>query len=336
VEEMFMNQKKALFLAAGLSALLSVSGCGNGGTDDTAVGTDAANDYPTESISLIVPYAAGGPTDVVARGLAPCLEQELGQTMVVENKEGASGAVGMQALIQSEPDGHTLEVIASTAAVVSPLAQDVGYTKEDFQTLGAVTQYPYILAISANSPYKTSEEFFEAAEAKPGEIKIGTPGASSQGSVELQRLAEEHGVKLTTVPFDGNAKATTALLGDNVDGVFLVASEDVLAQVEAGKFRAVAVGSAERAGYLPDVPTLNELGYEKLTLATSYYGLAAPAGIPADVAETLEESLQACLEEPAVVEKLGENYVPDEFISGEELSQLFEEQREAYRPILSK
>lgn len=314
-----------------VSVLLPLSACGNGGASGSGSNPD---DYPSEDISLIIPYAAGGPTDLVGRAIAPFFAEELGQTVLPENREGGSGALGMGTLINSEPDGHTLMLIASSAAVVTPLVQDVEYDESDYVTLGAITQYPYVMAVRADSEYASAEELFAAAEADPGTINVGVPGASSQGAVELQRLAEGYGVATTAVPFEGNAGCIAALLGGNVDAIFLVASDDVLSQVDAGEFRAVAVGSAERVSYLPETPTLGELGYDDLTLGTSYYGLAAPAGTPEEITDEIEDTLQAALEDPEVVEQIGAKYVPEQFISGEELSELFAEQREVYTPIL--
>lgn len=321
--------RRALVLLAALSALLPLSACSGGGS-----GADPAA-YPSEEITLIIPYAAGGPTDLVARAIAPHFEQQLGATVVPENREGGSGAVGMSQLVNSEPDGHTLEVVASSAAVVTPLAQDVEYNESDYVTLGAISQYPYVMATRADSRFATAQDMFAAAKANPGSVTVGVPGASSQGAVELQRLAELYGAQTAPVPFDGNAGCITALLGGNVDAIFLVASDDVLSQVDAGAFKAVAVGSGERASYLPDTPTFAELGFPELTLGTSYYGLAAPAGTPAEITRRLEDVLRSALENPQIAEQIGAKYVPEEFIDGQELSALFAEQREAYTPILN-
>lgn len=324
-----MLSRRPLVLLAALSVLLPIGACGGGGS-----GTDPA-EYPSDDISLIIPYAAGGPTDLVARAIAPYFEKQLGETVVPENKEGASGAIGMSQLINSEPDGHTLEVIASSAAVVTPLVQDVEYDESDYVTIGAISQYPYVMATRADSRFATAQDMFAEARANPGTVNVGVPGASSQGAVELQRLAEIHGVRTTAVPFDGNAGCITALLGGNVDAIFLVASDDVLSQVEAGGFKAVAVGSAERAGYLPQTPTFAELGFPELTLGTSYYGLAAPAGTPPAITSRLQDTLRSALGDPQVAEQIGAKYVPEEFIDGEELTALFAEQRAAYAPILA-
>lgn len=324
-----MPTRRLFVLLAALTAALPLAACGGGGS-----GGDPAQ-YPSEEISLIIPYAAGGPTDLVARAVAPYFERELGRTVVPENREGGSGAIGMNQLVNSEPDGHTLEIVASSAAVVTPLAQPVEYTEADYVTLGAISQYPYVLATRAGSRFATAQDLVAAAKAKPGSVTVGVPGASSQGAVELQRMAELHGVRTTPVPFDGNAGSITALLGGNVDAIFLVASDDVLSQIEAGEFRAVAVGSEKRAGYLPQTPTFAELGFPELVLGTSYYGLAAPAGTPPEITRRLEDTLRAALADPKIAEQIGAKYVPEQFIDGKELSRLFAEQRAAYAPILT-
>lgn len=328
-----MRNRRLLPAVAVLSTLLPLSACGGGEADSGAEGN--AETYPSEPITLVIPYAAGGPTDLVARSLAPFFEQELGESVIPENRPGGSGALGMSTMIQAGPDGHTLQILASSAAAVTPLVEDVDYDESDYVTIGAISQYPYVLAVREDSEYSSAEEFFAAAEESPGTLSVAVPGASSQGAVELQRLAENYDVVTTPVPFEGNAGSIGALLGGNVDATFVVASDDILGQIEAGEFRPIAVGSAERASYLPETPTLQELGYEDLTMGTSYYGLAAPAGTPDEIVAQLEDTLRAALEDPEVVDRVGEKYVPEEFITGEELGELFAEQRAAYEPVLS-
>ncbi len=310
-----------------------------GGTDEQAASPGAASpatDYPTTSIRFLVPYGAGGPTDLTSRTTGACLEQELGQTVVVENKSGGSGALATTELKGSKPDGHTLALVTAGTTVLTPLANEVGYTKDDITPIGVMAEVPSLLAVGKDSPYKDADAFLAAAKARPDALKVGVPGASTPQAIELQRLAEEHGVKVTIVPFDGNAEMTTALLGGNVDAVLINASADVVKNIEAGSFVPLAVSPEERLSWLPETPTFVELGFEGLTLSGSTFGLAGPAGLPQDVTRTLEDTLRTCLAKPEVKEKLGERYVTEKFVDGAALKQILDQTQEVYEPILGK
>ena len=330
-------------LPATLTALaLVLAACGGGDEEEAAApapageDTAAASDYPSETINLYIPYAAGGPTDLLGRTTATFMEEDLGQTVVVENRPGASGSLGIQAMLAGEDDGHTLSIIAVPATATNPLQQDVGYTNDDYLPVGVISIIPSVLVVPADSEYQTGEDFFAAAEQNPGEVNVAVPGATTSQAMELRRLGEEYDVQVTPVPFDGNAEIITALLGGNVDAAFVNASQDILENIEAGQFRPIATSPEERVPYLEDVPTLRELGYEELTNSVSVFGLAAPAGVPDDVVTTLEESLQRSQEDPEVVEILDEKYVPDEFIGSEGFQAIIDDIVEAYGPILEQ
>lgn len=323
-------------LPAALMALaLVTAGCG-GADEQSPAATDTAADYPSETISLYIPYAAGGPTDLLGRATASFMEEDLGQTIVVENRPGASGSLGIQAMLAGGDDGHTLSIIAVPATATNPLQQDVGYTNEDYVPVGVISVIPSVLVVGADSPYKTGEDFFSAAKDSPGEIKVAVPGATTSQAMELRRLAEEYDTEVTPVPFNGNAEIITALLGGNVDAAFVNASQDILENVEAGKFTPLAVSPPERVEYLEDVPTLRELGFEELVNSVSVFGLAAPAGVPEEVVTTLEDSLRRSQEDEEVVATLDENYVPDEFIGSEEFQTIIDDIVEVYGPILKQ
>ena len=317
------------------AAALTVTACG-GGDDASSPDTAEGGDFPSKSISLYIPYAAGGPTDLLGRTTATFMEEDLGQTFVVENRAGASGSLGIQAMLAGGNDGHSLSIIAVPATATNPLQQDVGYTNEDYVPVGVISVIPSVLVVGDSSPHKTGEDFFANAKDKPGEVKIAVPGASTSQAMELRRLAEEYDVEVTAVPFNGNAEIITALLGGNVDGAFVNASADILTNVEAGKFRALAVSPPEPVEYLEGVPTLRELGFEDLVNSVSVFGLAAPKGTPDDVLATLEESLKKSQEDEKVVATLDEKYVPDEFMGREKFQQTIDEIVEVYGPLLQK
>jgi tripartite-type tricarboxylate transporter receptor subunit TctC len=323
-------------LVVAVSAVLA--GCGGGDGGDVASPEDntSASDYPSQSIRFLVPYGAGGPTDLTSRTVGSCLEQELGETVVVENKPGGSGALATTELVQAEPDGYTLSLITAGTTVLTPLANEVGYSKDDITPIGVMAEVPSLLAAGKSSPYKDAQAFFDAARAKPGSIKVGVPGASTPQGIELQRLADEHDVEVTVVPFNGNAEMTTALLGGNVDAVLINASADVVQNVEAGQFIPLAASPKERLSWLEETPTFAELGFDGITLSGSTFGLAGPAGLPEDVTSTLEDTLRTCLEKPEVQQKLGERYVTEEFKDAEELQQILDETQDVYEPILGQ
>ncbi|MGY2066438.1 Bug family tripartite tricarboxylate transporter substrate binding protein [Blastococcus sp. SYSU DS0619] len=331
-----MRRTRSTWPALIAASVLTLAACG--GSDDagsTDSGGDAAAEYPTETITLVVPYAAGGPTDLAARTIGSCIEQELGQTVVVENREGASGSVGMQAMIQGGADGYSLSLIAVPASATNPLQDDVGYTNEDYVPIAAVTEIPSALIVGEDSQFATAEEFFSYAEENPGELNVGVPGTTTSQAMELRRLAEGYGIEVTAVPFTGNAEMTTAILGGNVDAIFINSSQDVLTNIEAGSFVPLAVSPPEPVDYI-DAPTLAESGFEELTNSVSVFGLAAPAGVPDNVVSTLEETVDTCLQQDTVREQLGEQYVPDEFIGSEAFSERIDEIVEAYGPILQE
>ncbi len=320
-------------LLAALTAATLLAACGGDDTEPDSADS-AASDYPSESITFLVPYGAGGPTDLTSRTVGTCLQEKLGETVVVENRPGGSGALAMQEIIAAPADGHTLSLITAGTMVLTPLANDLDYTAEDITAIGVMSEVPSLLAVGEGSPYADAEAFFAEAESAPGTLNVGVPGASTPQGIELQRLASEYGIEVTVVPFDGNAEMTTALLGGNVDAVLINASKDVVSNVEAGAFEPIAVSSAEQLSWLPDTPTLAESGFPELTLSGSTFGLAAPAGLPEDVKETLESTLEECMADQEVREQLGENYAPEEFVGAEGLTEILAETQEVYEPIL--
>ncbi len=328
-------RRRRLTIPALVATSIVAAGCaesgGSGGSGDSG---EAAAAYPDREINLYVPYAPGGPTDLAARTVGDCLSGDFGQTVVVENREGASGSLGMQAMLAGGADGYSLSLIAVPASATNPLQQDVGYTNEDYVPIAAVTEIPSALVVGRESRFADAAALFAEAEASPGTVTVGVPGATTSQAMEMQRLAQEYGVEFSLVPFSGNAEMTTAVQGGNVDAAFINASQDVLQNIETGEFTPVAISPAERVDYLPDVPTLAESGYPELTNSVSVFGLAAPADTPEDIVSTLEEAVGTCLEKPDVIERLGEQYVPDEFIGTDAFSSRIDEIVEVYGPLL--
>jgi tripartite-type tricarboxylate transporter receptor subunit TctC len=318
-------------IVAGAAGALLLAGCGAGGPETGSAGPD----YPTNDVRIIVPYTAGGPTDLAARASSQCLSEELGQPFVVENLEGGAGAIGMTEMVTAEPDGYTLGIGTIGNMVVAPMVgEGVQYTLDDLTPIGKIYEIPSVLVLPSGSQYESVEELVAAAEAAPDTIRIATPGASTLYHIALQRLAEDYGVQFNLVPFNGSSEAVTAFLGGNVDGMFLEASDTTLALVESGDGRAVATGAPEPLEFLEGVPTLASLGYEELPNSSAFFALTAPTGTPQDVLDVLTESLTTCLEDPAVIERLRDDYVPDEFVGTEQLESELAEAHEIYSEVL--
>ena len=325
-------QKKMIFAATAAALSLVLAACG--GSDGAT--KDSAEDFPANDIKMVVSYAAGGPTDLAGRAIAKFYAKEFGVPVVVENVEGASGAVGTAKVAKSKPDGLTIGMTTSSAAGRVPLIQNVGYQLSDLAAIGVGTVGPGLIVVRADSPYKTADEFFAAAKAKPGTIKFGTAGASAPQHVELQRMDREYGIKFRLVPFQGEAPEVTALLGNNIDAGFASNAAVTLAQVDAGKLRVLATASDERLEYLPEAKTLKELGFDKLTYGTSYFILVAPAGTPKKILAKLESGLKKALDDPETRKVIGPERISPTFIGSSGLMDMMMDEQVVLKPILKE
>jgi tripartite-type tricarboxylate transporter receptor subunit TctC len=316
-----------LRLAAALAAALLLAACGGQRSAEPEV-------YPSDQLRLIVPYTAGGPTDIAARALGTYMEGALGQTVVVENLPGASGSTAYQELLSAEPDGYTLSMSALPTAVLNYLAGDVGYTRADFAPVGVITQVPSALVVPAASPYADLAALFAAARSDPAVVSVGTPGATNTHAAETRRITQLHGVPLTVVPFNGAQEVLAALLGGNVVAGFVNASQDMLPAIESGQLRVLAVGSEERLPYI-DAPTFVEQGYPDITQSTTTFGVIAPAGTPQPVIARLEETMRAASADPETRRGLDERYVPEQFMGSADLAALFAETEQTFQGVAS-
>ncbi|MDF1703562.1 MAG: tripartite tricarboxylate transporter substrate binding protein [Aeromicrobium sp.] len=314
---------------------LALAACGDSGTSSD--GSGEADGYPGDDITMIVTYAAGGATDIAGRAIAQAFEDSLGVSVVVENVEGASGAIGSAEVAQARPDGLTIAMTTSSAVNRVPLIEEVGFTVDDVIPIGIVTQYDGVLSVPADSPYETIDDLIEAAEDAPNEITVGQAGAQVPGAVEFERMKAEYDVPFQVVPFQGDAPTLTGLLGENVDAAVTSWNESVQAQHEAGAIRPLAVMGVERTSYLPDVPTLAESGFDDLVYGTSTYIIIVPKGTPEAIVTKLETELEAAVNDADTRTALGGDIgVPEEFVGSEELSKQMATEAEALGSILQE
>jgi tripartite-type tricarboxylate transporter receptor subunit TctC len=282
-----MKRAKTLLLAC---ALL----CG--------LGAARAEDYPSKSIRLIVPFAAGGAVGAVARVLSTPLSASLGQSIVIDNRGGAGGIIGMDAVAKSPPDGYTLLLVHSGLTYMPGLYRKLPFDPvKDFDGIVTAVSGSHALAVSAASPFKTVAELIAYAKANPGKLTYGSAGIGSTLHLAAEFFKRAAGVDILHVPYKGASQATTDLVGGQVQMMFgpLVA---IMPLAEAGQIRALAVTSPQRAALAPNVPTMIESGIPSFEIST-WYGLAAPAGTSKPAIDRLNAETNRALKLPEVVEQ---------------------------------
>jgi tripartite-type tricarboxylate transporter receptor subunit TctC len=250
----------------------------------------AAQDYPTHSVTLIVPFPAGGGVDLIGRLVGQQLSMALGQQVVVENRGGAGGMIGTRDIAHATPDGYTLGVVL-TGISLSPNADyDVN---KDFTPIGLIASTPVFIVANPTFPAKSLGDIIALAKQQPGKLPIGTPPSPTLNYFAVKLFNSLAGVDTTVVTYKGTAPLTTDLMGNHVP----VGFDTILAaisNVQSGQLRAIAVTGAKRSAALPDVPTAVESGLPGFE-AVQYYGLLAPAGVPRPIIDRLNKDLRAML-----------------------------------------
>ena len=262
--------------------------------------------YPEKPIVLIVPFAAGGPADVMARTLAKSMGTKLGQTIVVENRPGAGGLVGISGVTRAASDGYTLGMAGTGAMVYAPfISPKMPFDPlKDLTYLTTMVSTPNLLVVSASSPFKTAADLMAAAKREPEKYTVASAGVGSSTHVVGALFQREAGIRLRHVPYKGGAPAVQDLIGGQVD-MFIAEIPAVAHLIKAGKLRGLMVTDSKRLAALPDVPTAADVGLPKV-LAAGAYGLVAPHGLPNDIAAKIVDAATAALRTPDVVEKFAE------------------------------
>ncbi|MGB6104635.1 MAG: tripartite tricarboxylate transporter substrate binding protein [Pusillimonas sp.] len=287
-----------------------------------AIGTSTAfAAYPSSPITLIVPFGAGGITDLVARATAKVLEEQLGQSIIVDNRPGAGGNIAAERLKHAKPDGHTLMFTTLGVVAVNPHT-GAGVTFDslkDFTYISTVASTPHVIAVNPAVKANSLKELVELANEKPESISFGTAGIGSSPFQGMTIMQESTGAKFLHVPFKSGAESVTSVVGNQVEMTF-EATPVVMPFVQAGKLRALALANSERIGSVPDLPSTAELGYPDI-LSGSISGLIGPAGLPQDVVDRLNEATRAALKNQQYITLLSEqgtataSSTPDEFRS---------------------
>jgi tripartite-type tricarboxylate transporter receptor subunit TctC len=267
-----------------------------------------AAEYPTRPIRLVVPYAAGGPTDVLGRFVGDYLGRDLKQTVVVENKPGAQGAIAAEMVSRAEPDGYTLFVTAASIIVLNPLLyKKLSYDPAtDLQMIAVLTDLPVVMEVNPAVPARTVTEFVAYAKANPGKLNFGSAGTGGTIHLAGEMFKQITGVEMTHVPYKGAGPALTDLLSGNIQVMFDTLST-ALPPVRAGLLRPLGVSSIERSPDLPDVPTVAESGYPDYRVGV-WFGIAGSSKLPPEIVGKVRGSLDRAMNDDAFrasLEKIG-------------------------------
>lgn len=279
----------------------------------------ASAQYPERPITMIVPFPPGGVTDTVARPIADALGRELGQSVVVENKAGAGGAIGTGEAARAEPNGYTILMMLSSISILPEadklLGRKSAYEITDFKPIARITADPTVLVVPAKSPWQTVDDFIRAAREKPGAMDYGSSGIYGSMHVPMAMLEKNADIKMTHVPYTGAGPAVAALLGGQVDAISTGPSS-ILQHIKAGTVRPLAHWGDKPVQALPDVPSLKSSGYDVQFVQWS--GIFVPKDVPAEIVERLRTAANKVANDPDVKAKVQAAGSPIEYLDADD------------------
>jgi tripartite-type tricarboxylate transporter receptor subunit TctC len=324
------TKKIRTMAAAVLAFSLLLSGCAS--KDPQAPTAAAGSKFPEKSISVIVPWAAGGGTDLIFRKLTDLMSNDLGKPIVIMNVEGGGGQVGFQQIAAAEADGYTLGAVTNSM-LIQKVSQGTKLGAQDFSVVSMINYDPAAITVNVDSPYSTLKEFADAAKADPGKLRIGNSGAKGVWHIAAMLMEKEMGVQVTHVPYEGANPAAVAVAGGHIEGV-TVSPGEVKGLVEGGKLKMLGVMNSERLASFPDVPTLKESGYD-LQFGV-WRALVAPKGVPADVIAKLEASVKKAMESEDFKKFMTDNQFGIYFMNAADAQKYMIEEETTLSGVLAK
>ena len=297
----------------------------------------AQDAYPSKPITMIVPFPPGGVADITGRPLAAMMERTLKQPVVVVNRTGAGGAVGMSAVAKAPPDGYTI-LMALSSISIFPVSDRINgkapaYEMKDFAPIALITSDPTVLVVRADGPYRTLKDFVAAAKANPGKINYSSAGVYSTLHVAMEIFAHAAGINLFHVPYQGGGPAVTALLGGQVEAL-ASGPAAAIGQIKGGKMRALAAWSDKRVPMMPDLPTFKELGYD-----AEFYiwaGVFAPASTPHPILARLRDAVRAAASDPDFKAAMDKVSTPISYLDAPEFQKFWDHDAKRLAVALEK
>ena len=304
----------------------------------TALATPAAAEFPDRPITIQAPYAPGGNIDVTARIVADKLKDVLNNTVLVDNKAGASGMIGSAAVARSAPDGYNLLVSANSMVDVPVIYGNAPYDwKTAFQPISHIQSVPAVIAVTPNSPIRTLADLIKAGRDTPGKVTIGDSGVGTTNHIVIELLSDATRSKFTIVHYKGSGAASIDVIGGQVMGQ-VDQLNSAIGHIKGGKLRAIAVTSDARVPELPDVPTVRESGVPELKDFTynTITGLFGPAKMPPDVLKKLNEAMVKVLSDPATIKRFADLTATARPSTPEELAAMFDKEDKTAVPLIRK
>ena len=277
----------------------------------------AAAQYPERPLTILTGYPAGGMVDIVARALSEGLKKKYPKGVGIVTRPGAGGSLAVAELVQAKPDGYTIILAPLSTLVIHPQLNDLPYkTPDDYEAIINTVAFYSLLAVKADAPWKTVQEFVAAAKASPGKIRVGSPGEGTSSHLNLEELKRQAGINVTHVPFSGWGESSPALLGGHVEALSAQPGE-VRPLVEGGKMRVLLVFQPKRNPVFPDVPSAKELGWE--AAGGTFFMMVAPKGTPGSVLKYIHDATKAAMDDPQFINVIKQRAIDLDYRAGDQL-----------------
>jgi tripartite-type tricarboxylate transporter receptor subunit TctC len=279
----------------------------------------AAAQYPERSLTVLTGYPAGGMVDIVARALSEGLKKKFTKGVAIVSRPGGGGSLAVAEMVQTKPDGYTVILAPLSTLVIHPQLNDLPYkTPDDYEPIINVVSFYSLLAVKADAPWKTVQEFVAAAKASPGKLRVGSPGEGTSSHLNLEEMKRLAGIDVTHVPFSGWGESSPALLGGHVEGLMAQPGE-VKPLVDGGKLRVLMVSQAKRHAAFPDAPSARELGWGTDTPSGAWFAFVAPKGTPGPVQKTIHDTVKAAMDDPQFVNTIKQRVIDIDYRAGDQL-----------------